>query len=260
MNFVEQQSFWAMGANKFKRIGVLGGMGPEATLSLFELIIKATPAKRDQDHIPLMINNNPTVPDRTRHLLYNEQSPLPDLIKGAKILEQSGVNFIVVPCNTAHYYLPQLQSHLSIPILNMPDLVSKYVAKEATNRTLYPQDGSLYVGVLATTGTIFTKLYQNYLKNYGLTALLLEPEQQEGLVMEAVYGKEGIKAGCHTKPAKLLKEAADLLIKQGAKFIISGCTEVALVLTQEMVEVPLINSLEVLAQEAVKIAMEGQNE
>ena len=85
-----------------KSIGILGGMGPEATLHLFNLIIKNTPASKDQDHIPVIIYNNPLIPDRTMHIVYNEESPLALLIEGAQHLERAGADMILIACNTAH--------------------------------------------------------------------------------------------------------------------------------------------------------------
>lgn len=234
----------------FKTIGILGGMGPEATLELFKLIIAATPAKSDQEHLPVLIYNNPAIPDRTLHIVYNQPTPLPLLIESGKVLEEGGAEMILIPCNTAHYFVPQLQPHLSIPILNMIELTAKYIATHS--------GGGAKVGILATTGTIQSKLYQKGLESVGLEWITVNSEDQESVVMEAIYGKEGVKAGYHDKGRELLKGAAAGLIAQGADYIIGGCTEIPLVLKQEMISVPLINSMDIVAREAVTIASNGK--
>ncbi len=239
-----------------KTIGILGGMGPEATLSLYSLIISKTPAKKDQDHIHVIINSNPAIPDRTRNIVYGEESPLAMLKEGAILLEKAGASMILIPCNTAHYFIPQIIDSISIPILHMLDLTCEYIGKEVVSSAEYASFSKVPVGILATTGTIRTGLYQKYLEKYNLEAVLPTEQEQESIVMEAIYGENGVKAGYHKEPAKLLTEAAAILVKRGARFIIAGCTEVPLVLTQEMVSVPLINSMAVLAQEAVNLASE----
>ena len=97
---------------KEKVIGVLGGMGPEATIDLFQKIVKLTPAKKDQEHIRIIIDNNPKIPDRTKAILYNGENPLPELVKTAQNLERAGADFIIIACNTAHYYFHKIQKEL----------------------------------------------------------------------------------------------------------------------------------------------------
>ncbi|MDD2419718.1 MAG: amino acid racemase [Bacteroidales bacterium] len=257
MNFAGDAPNGFMEDNKFRTIGILGGMGPEATLSLFAQIIKATPAKKDQDHIPVIIFNNPSIPDRTRHIVYKEESPLPYLVAGAHKLEQSGADMILIPCNTAHFYVPEMEKSVGIPILNMPRLTCDHIAQIAKLPGESLQEKRIPVGILATTGTIHTGLYQGFMDKNGLCPLLPTEEEQESLVMEAVYGKEGVKAGYHQKPANLLAEAAAILASRGAGYIIAGCTEIPLVLSQQMVGVPLVNSMEVLARKAVHVASNG---
>ena len=92
-----------------KTIGVLGGMGPEATVEIFERIVNGTPAKTDQDHLRMIIDNNPGIPDRTAAILKKGPDPLPALIRSAQVLQQAGADFLVIPCNTAHYWLPKLR-------------------------------------------------------------------------------------------------------------------------------------------------------
>lgn len=239
-----------------KTIGILGGMGPEATLLLYSLVISKTPAKKDQEHIHVIIDSNPAIPDRTRHLVYGEESPIALLKEGALLLEKAGADMILIPCNTAHYFIPQIVESISIPILHMLDLTCKHIAQLVSGSAGYSSNLKIPIGILATTGTIRTGLYQKYLEKYNLESVLPTEQEQELLVMEAIYGEQGVKAGFHEEPSKILQQAAAILIQKGAKFIIAGCTEVPLVLTDNMVSVPLINSMEVLAQEAVNFALD----
>ena len=240
MNFVAMK--------KPKKIGILGGMGPEATLCLYNLIIKNTKAAKDQDHIPVIINANPLIPDRTLHIVYNRESPLPYLQEEASILMSAGADMIIIACNTAHYYIDEIAQVVDIPVLNMIDLTSSYISSRENGA-----DG-VRVGILATTGTINTALYQNSLIKSGFTPLIPEGEDQERLVMEAVYGTKGVKAGYKRGAKLLLKEAAAKLEQRGAKYIIAGCTEIPIVLTDRDIDSTLVNSMEILAIEAIKRA------
>lgn len=238
-----------------KTIGILGGMGPEATLALYKLIIDKTPAKKDQDHLHVIIDSNPAIPDRTLNIVYGQESPLPLLTQGAQLLEKAGADMILIPCNTAHYFIPEISKTINIPILHMLEITCRHIAKQVEKLPEYAGALKIPVGVLATTGTIKTALYQRYLERENLEAIIPTEQEQESLVMEAIYGRKGVKAGYHEEPAKLLKQAANSLIDRGAKFVIAGCTEVPLVLTEKMIAVPLINSMEIVAQQAVSLAL-----
>ncbi len=229
-----------------KTLGILGGMGPEATSYLFGLIIKNTKAEKDQDHIPVVIYNYPQIPDRTLNIVENKESPLLYMIKGMKLLEKAKADIVLIPCNTAHYYISEINKYSTLPIMNMIELTSDYISKTGVKRA----------GILATTGTIRTSLFQKSLEKYGIEALCPTDREQEELVMEAVYGKKGIKAGYKRGPEKLLIEAADRLISRGAQVIISGCTEIPIVLKPKSVKGILVNPMDVLAKAAVAFCKE----
>ncbi|MDP3398895.1 MAG: amino acid racemase [Bacteroidales bacterium] len=224
-----------------KTLGILGGMGPEATSYLFNLIIKNTKVKKDQDHIPVVIYNYPQIPDRTLNIVENGESPLLYLIKGMKLLEKAKADVVIIPCNTAHYYIEEISKYSSLPILNMIELTSKSIKEMPVKK----------IGVLATTGTIRTKLYQRSLENLGLEVVLPTENEQQELVMEAVYGKRGVKAGYKKEPKRLLKEISHRLTERGAEVIIAGCTEIPLVLFRKDIPVELINPMEILAKAAI---------
>lgn len=231
---------------RFKTIGIIGGIGSEATLDLYRWIIKLTPVTCDQDHIPTLIYSLPQIPDRTQALLYGGDNPLPLLIHTGQTLEQAGADFILIPCNTAHAYQSALQSHLAIPIISMIEQTARYVRDHVRASS---------VGLLATTGTVRTRIYEDALRAAGIDVILPTDDEQERLVMEAVYGKCGVKAGFTTGlSTELLLDAGQRLIDRGAAALIMGCTEIPLALDRQSVSVPLINPTKVLAQAAVEIA------
>lgn len=166
------------------------------------------------------------------------------LIEGAKFLEKSGADAILIPCNTAHFYAPQIKEFIAVPIIDMIETTAKFIN--------YREGEGCKVGVLATTGTIKSNLYQKSLAKAGIDSITLSPEEQEELVMEAIYGKKGVKAGFKKYPALLLKEAASLLCDRGAQYIIAGCTEIPLVLTGKELKCNFVNTMELLAREAIK--------
>jgi len=230
-----------------KTIGILGGMGPEATADLFLKIIRSTPARTDQEHIRVLIDSNPAIPDRTAAILNGGRSPVPWLTRTAQQLEQWGVDLIVIPCNTAHYYYDQIQASVWVPVLH----IMKETALHLRRR--YPTLQT--VGLLATTGTIRTGLYQRFLGERSLTTLVPGDEDQQE-VMDCIYGERGVKAGC-TGPevtARLAK-VAQKLIDRGAGAVIAGCTELPIVLHDGDLPVPVIDPTLILAEAAVREAL-----
>ena len=227
-----------------KIIGILGGMGPEATGDLFLKIIKATPAKRDQNHLRIIIDNNPKIPERTSAILGKGKSPLKQLQETLHNLEKAGAEVIAMPCNTAHYYYNELQASANVPIINM---ISETVAHIYQN---FPNIKK--VGLLATTGTVKSRIYHKAITKMGV---ITPDDSEQEIVMDAIYGEQGIKAGfTQGKSRNALLEVAKGLINRGAEAIIIGCTEVSLVLTQEDLPVPLIDALQVLAEAVIREA------
>lgn len=225
-----------------KVIGIIGGMGPEATVNCYLKIIKATNAKKDQEHFRVIIDSNVKIPDRTEAILGIGENPVPEMVHTAKNLEKLGVEIACIPCMTAHYFIEEVQKEVNFPILNAFTEVYSYI------KNLYPDVTK--IGVLATSGTIKSGLFGDYLRH--IKVFYPEPHTQQEKVMKAIYGANGIKSGnTEGEPLHLLKEAAQELINNGAEVIISGCTEIALVLKPHHVEVPLIDPMEVVAHEIV---------
>ena len=227
-----------------KVIGILGGMGPEATADFFLKVIKATPANKDQDHLRIIIDNNPKIPNRILAISGKVESPLKQLQEMIHNLEKVGAEIIAMPCNTAHYYYRELQDSTNIPIINM---ISETVAYIYQN---FPDMKK--IGLLATTGAIKAGIYHKAITKM---EVITPDEDAQETVTNAIYGEQGIKAGyTQGKPRSDILEVAQGLINKGAEAIITGCTEISLVLSQEDLPIPLIDSLQILAAAVVREA------
>ena len=223
-------------------VGVLGGMGPEATIDLFAKIVHLTPVSQDQDHLRIVIDNNPGIPNRQKAILENGPSPAPMLIETAKNLAAAGAHFIVMPCNTAHYWIEEIRKAVTIPIVDMIEAT----ANEATR--LYPS--LRIVGLMAATGTVRSGLYQWKLRNAGIKVISPTDADQAAL-MQTIYS---IKAGDLSKSSTTAIELGRRLVDAGAEAIILGCTEIPLVIKTGDLPVRVIDATQVLAIRTIEIA------
>ncbi len=222
-------------------VGVLGGMGPDATARLFQLLIEATPAARDQDHLRILIDNNAKVPDRTAAILGKGPDPLPYLEASARTLEAAGADFLVMPCNTAHHWLGELRQRVGVPVL---DMVAETASAVRNHKPAIER-----VGLLATSGTLRVHLYPEALARVGVEVMDTTPEEQDG-VMATIYG---IKAGDRSVGATLVRIGKSLL-GRGAQGLILGCTELSLVDEMRGLGCPLFDPLTIVARRAVELA------
>jgi aspartate racemase len=230
-----------------KIIGILGGMGPEATIDLFTKIVKGTKVRKDQDHLRIFIDNNPKIPDRTKAIQGKGPSPLGPLVQSAKKLEKAGADFLVIPCVTAHHYYESLRRRIKIPILHLVEETVKYTRTQLK--------GVHKIGLIATTGTVHTGLFQRAFDEIDITLVLPTADIQKKRVMEAIYGKKGIKAiGPSEGSRRLIVEASQTLIDRGVQAILAGCTEVPLVLKEGDLPVPVIDPLAIVAGASIKRA------
>ena len=228
-----------------KQIGILGGMGPEATSELFRLIIKNTKAQIDQNHIPVLIVNNPKIPDRSAYIHGKGPSPVDMLVEGALKLEQIGADIILIPCNTAHFFIKQIEEKIHVPIIDMIKETARYVLRKFPEIKRY--------GLLSTSGTYETGIYKNVFDDIDLG--IIDPDiDYQRQNMTAIYGKQGIKAGFKTEPLKILLQTVENLVENGARAIICGCSEIALVVKQSHIDIPLINPLKILAVKSIQLA------
>ncbi len=225
-------------------VGILGGMGPAATADLYTKIIAATPATCDQDHLHVVIWADPTVPDRSRALLQGGADPTPWLLRGATQLVAMGASFIAVPCNTAHAFFPAIERTITVPFMHMMDETA--TAVEIT----YPSIER--VGLLATTGTSTSRLYQEWFAKHHIEVIVPNGDLQERVVMGAIHR---VKAGkIERDTTAMLSEAAGSLVEHGAQALIAGCTELPLVFRDGDATVPVIDPTRVLAEAIVRRA------
>ncbi len=230
-----------------RAIGVLGGMGPAATHRFFELLIDRMPADRDQDHLRVFVDNNPAVPDRTAYLTGDGPDPRPVLLEMIRGLERSGADLLAMPCNTAHAFYDDLVAVASVPFLHMPEL--------AVDHTAETIDGN-QIGVLGTDGALATGVYESAAADTPLTLVRPDETTQE-TVMAAIYGDEGIKTGHRETPQERLLAAIDSLGDIDA--VIAGCTEIPLALSDEDIDVPLIDPMVVMADTAIELTRDEGN-
>jgi aspartate racemase len=234
------------------KVGVVGGVGPAATVDFLNKVIRHTPASRDQDHIKLLVEHNPQIPDRTENLISEGADPTVSLYATCKKLEDGGADIIAIPCNTAHAFVDRIQPYLGIPIVNMLTLTVRYL------RESFP--GLRDVGVLATSGTIGSGVYQEALESQGLHQIAPDAALQ-ARVMDAIYGKNGVKAGFTTGQCQQdIIAAVEGLIADGVDVVILGCTELPILLPAgEFVDrnggrVQLVDPTEVLARQCIAYA------
>ncbi len=224
-----------------KIIGVLGGMGPEATIELFTQIVRRTRAKKDREHLRVLIDNNPKVPDRTAAILGAGKSCLPELVRSARALERAGADFIVIPCVTVHHFHGALQRRTSLPVL--------HIVEETVKRIRTRHSRARRIGLLATTGTIRAGLFQKALAGTRMALIVPREETQERVVMKAVYE---IKAnGATDKARALVRRAAEEIVALGAQVVVAGCTEIPLVLRDGDLPVPVVDPIAILAEAAI---------
>jgi aspartate racemase len=237
------------------KLGVLGGVGPAATVDFMAKVVRNTPASRDQDHIKVMVEHNPQIPDRTEALLGNGDDPTLALYAACKTLEEGGADIIAIPCNTAHAFFERIQPSLSVPIVNMLTCTADYL------RETFPSLRE--VGVLATSGTLASRVYEKALEVCGFVQIAPAASAQARL-MNAIYGPRGAKAGYTSgECCDDLAAAVDGLVAQGVQVIVLGCTELPLLLRgpslarADGVVVRLVDPTEVLAKRCVAYAMDA---
>ena len=226
-----------------KTIGILGGMGPEATRYMYDLIITRTDAGTDQDHIHVIINSYPQVPLRSDAILEGGPSPTPFLTEGIEALLDAGADFVVMPCVTAHHFIPEVREEIAFDFVSLLDEAGKWAGANLA--------GIKTAGLIASAGAIESRLFHRVFAARGIEIIC--PEAQDlSRALEAVFGPGGIKAG-HTTggPRDAILSAAGALIERGAGAIIAGCTEIPLVLREEDISVPLIEPMKIAAEACI---------
>ena len=221
-----------------KVLGVIGGMGPIATSYFMELVIKMTEAASDQDHLDMIIYNIPSIPDRTAYILdHSKPDPLPAILDIADKLDHLGVQFLAMPCCTAHYFQDELEKSIKKPFVNIIKATVGYLKEHGITKA----------GIMATDGTMSTGLFERELSNQGIEAVIPSPDRQKD-VMHIIY--DNVKAN---KPADMerFRSVGDEMRANGAEAIILGCTELSLVKRDNYIGPGYIDAMEVLAQKSL---------
>jgi len=217
-------------------------MGPGATLDLFQKIVDLTPAKQDQDHIHLMIDNFPQIPDRTAFLMGEGADPLPSLLEAAERLSLSGVDALCMPCNTAHYFVEDIRCKIDIPFISIIESTIDKI------RDTYPE--ATKVGLMATRGTTNAGIYHKVLESAGLEVLPLSKTFMNE-VMEVIYR---VKAGRLMETIAPFNNCVQQLVEVGADVLIAGCTEIPLLLPHLNQSVAFVDPTLALAEKIVQFA------
>ena len=227
-----------MEGKKNLKLGILGGLGPMATVYFYEMLTSKTDAKCDQDHIDLVISSRASTPDRTAFITgKSKDDPLSVMVQDAKRLEEYGVDILVMPCNTAHYFFDELSASVGIPFINIIDETVGFCKSKGYKK----------VGILATEGTIGTNAYQMRLEKAGIGYEVPSPEMQKK-VSEIIYGdiKQGKRADM-----KSFSEISAELTSKGCESIILGCTELSMIKKEDKLGDFYTDSLEVLSYNTI---------
>ena len=220
------------------RLGVIGGLGPMATVYYLELVVAMTDARRDQDHPEIVLMDIPTIPDRTAYILGNsEEDPVVPMIRAGEQMKQMGATILATPCVTAHYFHEELQKGIGLPVI--------HVIRQTAG--LLRQAGICRVGLMATDGTVQSGIFQKELEREGLSVILPGEEDQKG-VMTLIYDQ--VKAGLPADMA-LFGQIRDRLRGEGAQVVILGCTELSLLKKQVDLGEGILDVLDVLAKTSV---------
>jgi aspartate racemase len=229
-------------------VGILGGMGPAATADFYAKLIAATPAGRDQDHLPVLIHAVPQIPDRVDAFMNGGPSPQATLVRFARKLQAGGVALIVMPCNTAHLWHETIARAVHVPVLHVVDSLLEALAERAASGARLRT-----IGLLATTATLRSKLYPDRAAAHQPALDWITPtdDDQERLVTPGIAA---VKAGRFAEGRERLSEAARRLVAQGAQALVYACSEVPLVLPMEIAGAPAFDPTELLAHETVRQA------
>lgn len=203
------------------KLGVLGGMGPMATVDFLHKLVDRTPARADNEHIPTIVHSVPQLPDRIQAIFEGGASPLPALIEAIETLQAAGAVCIAMPCNTAHYWYDRFEPAAKVPFLHIADAAMAAIS-----------DGDLSgirLGLMGTRGTLKAGFYQERFAARQIDCMVTTAGDQERLVDPAI---RAIKANELDRAAPLVEHAVEALLEQGAETVVLACTEIPVVLNR----------------------------
>lgn len=220
------------------KLGIVGGLGPLATAYYYELLTQMTDVRFDQDHLEIHIHSCPQIPDRTSYILdHHNQNPLPLLTEIAKGLQDQGVDYITIPCITAHYFHDELTSQLNVPVIHLVEEVCLYLKRKNID----------CVGIMATNGTVESQLFQKVLDKYQICYVVPNQSLQED-VMHLIY--QNVKVGQSIEMERF-QRVSNYLKGEGAQTIILGCTELSIVKKEKHLDESYLDAMELLSAVAL---------
>ncbi|WP_427108794.1 aspartate/glutamate racemase family protein [Lysinibacillus xylanilyticus] len=223
---------------KKQTLGIIGGVGPLATMFIGEMIVRRTKATKDQEHLHTIIDNDTNIPDRTAFILDStKENPVPVIVADAKKLASVGANMIAIPCNTAHTFYDEIVEGSPVPVLHM----IRETAKRASDL------GAKRVGILATTGTLTSRMYQDELEEFGITPVVPDDVMKDK-VMSIIY--DYVKAGKDVSHEDW-QPIEEAMLALNCDRIVLGCTELSIVNRDLKLSDKYIDSLIVLAERAI---------
>lgn len=226
-----------------KVAGIIGGMGPEATVDLMRRVIALTPAGDDADHIHMLVDNNPKVPSRLKALIEKTgPSPGPFIARMAQGLAEQGADFLAMPCNTAHHYYPEIAASVAIPVLNLMQLTAQNISTT--------QPGTRRVGLLASTALLQIRLYEPWFDSVGIDILYPDAQRQSAL-MDLI---RAVKAGSKELNIRALNQAAETLADSSADSLLIACTELSVIADSLHTPLRTEDTAQILAQAIVQHA------
>jgi aspartate racemase len=228
-----------------KKLGIVGGMGARAGILFMQKIIDYSPVNRDQDFIEVVLHSNAAVPDRTRAILYNEPSPEAELIRSVGSFDRYNIEALVLACITAYYYYDALQQHTNANILHPVKILLEHL------HTTHPGVGR--IGVLASTGAIKAGIFHRLCEPAGLEVTTLDATAQETQFMQSLYMPGGLKSAVISDDARqLFFDAVAGLRQKQVDLIVGGCSEVSILLNQDVLDIPYVDIMDLLARETVR--------
>ncbi len=234
-----------MSHGRRKTVGILGGMGPEATVDLMRRVIAGTPARDDADHIRMLVDSNPRVPSRIEALIDRTgESPVPCLVEMARGLERQGADFLVIPCNTAHHYHAEVAAAVDVPVLNLIGMTARDAGRACPDLAR--------VGLLASSALMRIRLYEPWFEQLGVGVLY----PGSGVQRELMALIRAVKTGRYTAPqVAACDRAAEDLQAQGAQCLVVACTELSVVAERLDTDLPVCDAADVLARAVIREAL-----
>lgn len=224
-----------------KTLGIIGGMGPAATVDMLDKLVRLTDAASDREHIRVYVDVNTTIADRTASIKGTGPSCLPAICESAKKLADMGADYLILSCNTAHYYLDEIRAAVDKPILSIVDAVTEYAVACGIDT----------VALLATEGTMLGRVYTDTLERAGIRVVLPTAEEQ-AVAMKAIYDVKEI--GAERTDTAALDGVVQHFAAQGAKTVILACTEFPLIVDKMTDDVTYLDATEILVRKAIVTA------